>query len=316
MDKEVANETDPYPCCPVRVRVILPSGGELKRKFSLKESTMRPLLLALFGFLVAQTGAGQIPLPRRPFLQPLEVGKGPYRSSNFVNPGDWHIPQIANSGTPESGGLFMMFSAVNVTSGSATFTVEFFDSQGAPMSMPLVGGEGIGFTGTLQPGGYGAQVTIPNGSGTRIGYAKLTSVPKDSVALNATYVQLVPGRPPFMAGIPLTSVLHSIAYMPYVADGGFTPSLALVSVLSQTVTLTARSGLDGAVRCSTALSFGFGEHRAFLLRDVLPCTATGEGSLEIRGTSSVAALSGIGFLANDEGAFVTQSIWTSTETLF
>ena len=221
------------------------------------------------------------------------------------------IPQIANSGTPESGGFFMIFNAVNVTSEPATVTVEFFDSQGAPMSMPTLGGEFVGFTATLQPGGYAAQATVPNGSGARIGYARITSTPNDSVAVHATFVQLVPGRPPFMAGIPATNTLHSTAYVPYVSDGGFTPSLALVSRVAQTVTLTAREGVEGAVRCSTTLSFGTDEHKAFVLRDVLPCTATGEGSLEIRGSSSTPALSGIGFLANDEGAFVTQPIWSS-----
>ncbi len=219
------------------------------------------------------------------------------------------IPQIANTGTPESG-FFTIFSAVNVTSGPATVTVEFFDSQGAPMSMPTLGGEFVGFTATLQPGGYTAVQTVPNGSGARIGYARITSTPNDSVAVNATFVQLVPGRPPFMAGIPATNTRHSTAYVPYVSDGGFTPSLALVSRVAQTVTLTARSGVEGAVRCSTTLSFVDGEHRAFLLRDVLPCTATGEGSLEILGSSSTPELSGIGFLANDEGAFVTQPIWS------
>ena len=221
------------------------------------------------------------------------------------------IPQIANSGTPESGGFFMIFNAVNVTSDPAMVTVDFFNSQGAPMSMPILGGEFPGFSTTLQPGGYAAVQTVQNGSSTRVGYAVVTSTPDDSVAVNATFVQLVPGRPPFMAGIPATNTPHGTAYMPYVSDGGFTPSLALVSLLAQTVTLTARSGVEGAVRCSTTLSFGDGEHRAFLLRDVLPCTATGEGSLEIRDSSSTPALGGIGFLANDEGAFVTQPIWSS-----
>ena len=225
------------------------------------------------------------------------------------------IPQIANSGTPESGGFFTIFNAVNVTSGPATVTVEFFDSQGAPMSMPILGGEFVGFFATLQPEGYVAVQTVPNGSATRIGYALITSTPEDSVAVNATFVQLVPGRPPFMAGIPVTNTRHSTANMPYVSDGGFTPSLALVSRVAQTVTLTARSGVEGAERCSTTVSFGTDEHMAFLLRDVLPCTATGEGSLEIRGSSSTPELSGIGFLANDEGAFVTQPIWSSTETI-
>ena len=75
------------------------------------------------------------------------------------------------------------------------------------MNMPLprspddlTGTLASGFQGALSPGGYGAQVTIPNGSPTTIGYAVVTMNPAESVAVNATFVNLVPGRPPFMAG--------------------------------------------------------------------------------------------------------------------
>ena len=64
--------------------------------------------------------------------------------------------------------------------------------------------------------------------------------PSESVAVNATFVNLVPGRPPFMAGVPQSSVLHKTAFMPYLAEGGFTPSLALVSLQAQDVTLVWR----------------------------------------------------------------------------
>ena len=37
--------------------------------------------------------------------------------------------------------------------------------------------------------------------------------PAESIAVNATFLQLVPGRPPFMAGVPLSSALHKTAFM-------------------------------------------------------------------------------------------------------
>ena len=143
--------------------------------------------------------------------------------------------------------------------------------------------------------------------------------PPESVAVNATFLQLVPGRPPFMAGVPMSNVLHKTAFtggivLPYLSGAGFTPSLALVSLQSQDVTLIARTGSDGAELCRATMNFGAGHHKAFLLRDALSCTSTSEGTLEIRGDPLLpGSIAGIGFEGHDEGAFVTQPIWTNLE---
>ena len=226
--------------------------------------------------------AQTLPRPAGPYFEPLldwqykaEISK----RGIVIAPGDSIIPQIANGGTPQNGGFFMIFQASNVSTTVATFQVEFFDSNGESMHMPLptspddlTGTPASGFQGTLSPGGYGAQVTIPDGSPTAIGYAVVTMNPAESVAVNATFLQLVPGRPLFMAGVPLSSVLHKTAFMPYLSGTGFTPTLALVSLQSQDVTLIARTGFDGAELCRATMNFGAGHHRSFLLRDVLSCT--------------------------------------------
>ena len=268
--------------------------------------------------LMAQT----VPRPAGPYFEPLldwQYRAGISKRDIVIAPGDSIIPQIANSGTPQNGGFYMIFQASNVSTTMATFQVDFFDPNGESMNMPLptspndlTGAPARGFQGTLSPGGYGAQVTIPNGSPTAIGYAVVTMNPAKSVAVNATFLQLVPGRPLFMAGIPLSSVLHKTAFMPYLSGTGFTPSLALVSLQSQDVTLIARTGSAGAELCRATMNFGAGHHRSFLLRDVLSCTSTSEGTLEIRGDPLLpGSITGIGFEAHDEGAFVTQPIWTS-----
>ena len=161
------------------------------------------------------------PPPRNPDWQ-YKAGIAP--RGIVIAPGDTIIPQIANSGTPQDGGFFMIFQASNVSTTMAEFEVDFFDSNGESMNMPLptspddlTGTPASGFHGTLSPGGYGAQVTIPNNSPTAIGYAVVTMNPAASIAVNATFVQLVPGRPPFMAGIPLSSALHKTAFMPYLS---------------------------------------------------------------------------------------------------
>ena len=140
--------------------------------------------------------------------------------------------------------------------------------------------------------------------------------PAASIAVNATFVQLVPGRPPFMAGIPLSSALHKTAFMPYLSGAGFTPTLALVSLQPQDVTLIARTDFGGTELCRAIMTFGAGHHKAFLLKDELLCPLLEgtEGTLEIRGDPLLpGSIAGIGFEAHDEGAFVTQPIWASLE---
>ena len=262
-------------------------------------------------FLLALSCMAQtLPRPAGPYFEPIPDWQ--YKAAIeprgiVIAPGDTIIPQIANSGTPQDGGFFMIFQASNVATTMATFKVDFFDANGESMSMPLAasrddltGTSASGFQGTLSPGGYGAQVTIPNGSPAAIGYAVVRMDPAESVAVNATFVNLVPGR------------LHKTAFMPYLAGGGFTPSLALVSMQAQDVTLIARSGFNGAELCRATMDFGKGHHRPFLLRDVLPCTSTSEGTLEIRGDPLLpGSLAGMGFEGHEEGAFVTQPIWTN-----
>ena len=277
-------------------------------------------------FLLALSSMAQtLPQPAGPYFEPLpdwQYKAGIVQRGIVIAPGDAIIPQIGNSGTPQDGGFYMIFQASNVSTTMATFQVEFFNSNGQSMNMPLPtspddlsGTPARGFQGTLSPGGCGAQVTIPNGSPTAIGYAVVTMNPAASIAVNATFLQLVPGRPPFMAGVPLSSALHKTAFMPYLSGAGFTPSLALVSLQSQDVTLIARTGFDGTELCRAILTFGAGHHKAFLLKDELPCRPTlegTEGTLEIRGDPLLpGSIAGIGFEGHDEGAFVTQPIWTN-----
>ena len=268
-------------------------------------------------FLALNSMAQILPRPTGLYFEPLLEGQ----SGMLQGDSDKIIPQIANHGTPQDGGFFMIFQAINVSAATATFQVEFFDNNGEAMNMPLatssddlIGTPAHGFQGTLSPEGYGAQVTIPDGSPTAIGYAVVKMDPAESVAVTATFVNAVPGRPPFMAGVPQSTGLHKTALMPYLSGGGFTPALALVSLRSQDVTLIAHSGVDGEELCRATMNFGAGHHRAFLLRDVLPCTSMSEGTLEIQGDPQLpASIAGIGFEGHEGGALLNQPILMSQE---
>ena len=126
-------------------------------------------------FLLALSSMAQaMPRPAGPYFEPIPDWQTKATLSPpgiVIAPGDEILPQIANSGTPDTGGFFMIFQASNVSETMATFEVNFYDANGESMNMPLAensddmtGTPASGFQGTLSPGGYGAQVTIPNGS--------------------------------------------------------------------------------------------------------------------------------------------------------
>ena len=84
--------------------------------------------------------AQTLPQPAGPYFEPLpdwQYKAGIVQRGIVIAPGDAIIPQIGNSGTPQDGGFYMIFQASNVSTTMATFQVEFFDSKGQSMNMPL-----------------------------------------------------------------------------------------------------------------------------------------------------------------------------------
>jgi hypothetical protein len=234
-------------------------------------------------------------------------------SKRFILPGDTVVPQIAN-GTLEGGQFFfMIFEFMNITNGMASMELRFFDSNGDPMALPIAQGKEkgtgsfIGVGGTFTPGQGGVTVTSPVDAPVQIGYATLSSMPSESVAVLGIFNNQVPGSRMFQASVPMETRLHDKMFMPYLNTGGFVSSLAVVAGLAQNLTLIARDYL-GVELCRTTKALALGEHYPFLIRDRLPCTVDREGILEVQGQFG---LSGIGFFAADEGlgAFVTLPVY-------
>ena len=231
----------------------------------------------------------------------------------FVLPGDEILPQIANGALAGGAFFFTVFEAVNVTVGPASFEVSFFTSAGAPMLLPVMQDGGTIETGmigdAIAPGGVRFAVTVPGAEGdVRIGYAVVTSTPENSVALVAKFSNQVPGERLFQASIPTESRLHDSFFVPYTNTNGFVASLAVVSLVEQTVTFRANAP-SGTEVCNTTRPFTAGEHFPFLIRDLLACTAGNNGVVEVEGEGI--GLSGVGFSAADAGlgAFVTVPVY-------
>ncbi len=230
---------------------------------------------------------------------------GQPRRDAFVLPGDQVVPQVATGGDA----FFMSFQFVNFTDRAASVRLSFFDGAGDPMMIPY---EQHGaaltddvLTDTIIAGGIGFAVTSSSGP-VRIGYALVESIPENAIAVSTAFNQIVPGRPLFQSFVPLSTALHDRFFVPVLNAGGFTGALAVVSLVAQDVTFSARSE-NGVDLCDDTLSFGAGEHVAFVIRDQLPCTAGVNGVLEVQGTSI--GLAGFGITAQDDAAFVTQPVY-------
>ena len=93
-------------------------------------------------FLLALSSMAQtLPRPAGPYFEPLpdwQYKAGIVQRGIVIAPGDSIIPQIANSGTPQDGGFYMIFQASDVSTTMAMFQVDFFDSNGESMNMLLL----------------------------------------------------------------------------------------------------------------------------------------------------------------------------------
>ena len=231
----------------------------------------------------------------------------------FVLPGDVVVPQIATGGDGTFG-FFMTFQLVNFTNNAAAVQISFFDSTGNPMVIDFEQdgqpGSASFISASLGAKGSSLARTFPAGA-TQIGYARVLSQPANSVAVSATFNQAVSGRPLFQSFIPLSSGLQGSFMVPVLNAGPFTGSVAVVSQVAQTVTMTVRD-FNGVALCSAMRPFAVGEHIAAVVSSIqgLACAAGRDSMLEIQGPTK--ALAGIGITAEDSGAFSTQPVYGPT----
>jgi len=215
------------------------------------------------------------------------------------------IPQIATGG----GAFFMSFQFVNASANPASVTVSFFDSDGVPIAVPYLQDGAVTtattLVDTISPNGIEFARTVLDAEETQIGYAQITSSPRGRISVQTTFNQVVEGRPLFQAFIPTATESTDAFYLPSVNAGGQTSSLAVVSATEQDVAYIARNQ-NGVELCRAGRPFLAGEHRAFIIREMLPCLVGVRGIVEVRGAESDGRLFGVGITAQDDGAFVTQ----------
>ncbi len=225
------------------------------------------------------------------------------------------IPQIATGG----GAFFMEFQFVNASASPASVTLSFFDGDALPMEVTYVQ-DGVTTTATtlvetISPKGVGFAHTVLETDNAQVGYAQISGSPRGRVNVQATFNQVVEGRPLFQAFIPRAVAEANSFFVPAVSTGGRTASLAVVSATDQDVVYIGRNP-NGVELCRAGRPFIAGEHRAFIVRDMLPCMAGVRGIVEVSGSNLQGVIYGVGITAQDDGAFVTQPPATPPPPLF
>lgn len=209
------------------------------------------------------------------------------------------LPQIAAGGAWSTDIQLMHAHDVDIPQ---AFTLEFFNSNGTPLQMPVVGqGMQSVVVGILQPRGS-TVIRLAGGANTLTGYAVLDTTQFRGVVMNAVLTQQVAGRPDFQASVPGLDDFQTDIQFPFRNDGPYTTTLAFVSGAGQTVTAIAR-GENGAEMCRSTWTATDGQHAGILLTDRLSCTAGNRGVVQIVPQYWGGA---IAFLFHDSGAFTTQ----------
>ena len=248
--------------------------------------------------------------PAEALAKRIPAGSPKARPKAFIRPGDDLVPQIANGELDGGHIFFTIFRIMNITDFPADVVISYFDANGDPMALPslLDDGKGVGeFVGiadTVPGRAIRFGDTWPFDSPVQMGYAIVESDPPDSVAVIATYNNLVPGSRLFQASVPQTTSLHDRLFVPFDNVDDVRSSLALVSMTAQQVDIRARD-FNGDVLCELTRFFNAFEHFPIGTQDLLSCTEAQEGVLEILGSDT--SLGGVGFTADDvgQGAFVT-----------
>jgi hypothetical protein len=235
----------------------------------------------------------------------LTYAAEPSSGKNAVINAEGVIPQIATGG----GSFYMDFQFVNSSALPATVTLTFFDSDGVPMAVPYVQ-DGIESTATtlvetVAPGGVEFARTLFDAPDVQVGYAEVVSSIFYAITVQSTFTQVVPDRPLFRAFIPEDKNTNKGRFfLPSIDTGSQTSSMAVVSGVAQSVSYIARNR-NGVELCNSGRPFLKGEHRAFIIRDMLPCLAGVDGIVEVVGSEGE-RIFGVGITAEDSGAFVTQ----------
>jgi len=207
----------------------------------------------------------------------------------------------------QGGGWSTEIQAINTNDeGRAMpYTISFFGTTGEPRQFNVRGPGVNGDTRELARvvNNNGVDIfELPNIGELRAGYGTMEVAEFRGVSVNVVLTQSVPGRPDFQATIPALGRFQDDLRMVYRNTRPFTTVVALTAEADEDWTFRAYNA-NGSLLCEATRSLQDGEHFAFVLQDVLGCTAGRDGMLEMFTRFGGAAT---GLIFHDFGPFTAQ----------
>lgn len=201
---------------------------------------------------------------------------------------------------------------VNLSSSKVTFSQNFYDPSGKPMTVSFKSvPDGVLTTtsaaqGTLNAGGSFNILLFDQGGGLKTGWS---SISYDSTTARiggyAIFRQRIQGSPDFEALVPLSAYDDYVFVMPFDNLEGFVTSMAILNPGSNNtsnIRATIRDPLGVTVATET-ISLGPGTQQAFIIPDLFPVTKNRVGTILFEGSTD--RLAGLGFRFNPQHAFAT-----------
>ena len=186
------------------------------------------------------------------------------------------------------------------------YTIEFFGQDGRPLSLsgtgPGISGAFSVIAGVLPYRGVHV-FALPNEGALRAGYGVIEVSDFRGVMANSILTQTAPGRPDFQMSLPSLGEFQDHVRMVFRNSSPLTTAVAVTSASAQDWTFRAFDQ-NGLQMCDHTSSAGRGEHLAFLVSALLPCTAGRDGLLEIEADFVGGTVAGI--VAHDAGPFTVQ----------
>lgn len=214
-------------------------------------------------------------------------------------PGRQVLSQIA-----DGQGWKTTITLVNLDSVPATFTLNFFSSDGSILRLPIEGETGRleSITRIIPVGGSRTIITAGTDNALSQGWAELSS--SQQVSGLGVFRQRVAGRPDQEAGVSVTTPTSRFV-LPFDNTQGFVSSMALVntnSSLSRAVSATPREEA-GNTLIGDSVNLPARGHTAFEMAQRFPAMSGRRGSAEF--VSAGADFSALGLRFNPGGAFTS-----------
>ncbi len=193
----------------------------------------------------------------------------------------------------EGSGWQTLFAIVNLDQVAVNYTFQFWDDNGNPFQVPIVGGSPGVLSGTLAPGGT-AFASTPGTSPLALqGWAEVASTGKIGVEAIFRYSN---ANTPDSQGTINGSLSGSNIFMPFDNTSGYVTGVAIANTnptqaLNITLTFVTSSGST----TTASLRLAPHAHTAFVLPTSYPATAGARGSINFSAATADMTVTGFRF---------------------